>query len=405
MKLKSLFKILLFIFISAISTLSCYANLNSMGDKKIQSILDDFRLKSKAPAAVLSINFADNKIRNFVSGTVKKMTAEDPYSPKVTTQNLFQIGSITKSFTAVIILQLEAEGKLSIHDTIFDITQKYGPWLPKKEYEAWKTISIKQLLNMTSGIFDVTEDKTFMNILAKDPEKNWTPKEILKYALKHKPYFSPGMGWHYSNGTYNILDLLIEKVTKNSFETEINHRILRKCGLHNTFYLPYEYPKHIMDRVAHGYVFAGGEFSPPMKSGTDMTRFNLSAAGPSGALVSNSIDITEWERMLFSNQILPPAQLHELLTAVCMNDNKECRPGETLSPGSHSQGFSLGLSRMYDPDLGIIWVYLGETPGYTSGLMWLPQNHVGLAMTISGTSAQGQKLLKKLGEIAKLIKK
>ena len=378
----------LFLFISC-----CYADKNVNNQEKIQSLLDNFRKESNAPAAVLTINYADNRVSNYVSGNIKK-----------TTNNLFQIGSITKSFTAVIILQLEAEGKLSINDTIFDITQKYGSWLPKDEYNAWKNISIKQLLNMTSGIFDITEDENFMKILAKHPEKNWQPEEILRYAYIHEPYFAPGMGWHYTNGAYNILGMLVEKVTQNSFENEINQRLIKKYNLANTFYLPYEYPKNILNRMAHGYAYHGGGFSPPIKSGKDMTRFNMSAAGPSGALVSNSIDITKWVKLIFSNQILPEIQMNELLSAVCMGDNQSCRAGETLPLNSHSQGFSLGIVHMYDSELGLIWVYFGDTPGYSSGFIWLPKKKIALAMTISSTSEKGKKLLKKLSEIATITK-
>jgi D-alanyl-D-alanine carboxypeptidase len=305
----------------------------------------------------------------------------------------------------VVILQLEAEGRLSINDTIFALTQRHGSWLPAKEFDAWKNITVKQLLNMTSGIFDVTEDKDFMKNLASHPEKDWKPEEIIKYAYQQKPYFLPGKGWHYTNGAYNILGMLIEKVTHHSFENEINKRILKKYNLTHTFYLPYEYPKNITNRMAHGYVYKGGGFSPPMRSGDDVTGFNMSAAGPSGALVSNSSDITKWVRILFSNTILPAAQMDELLTAVCVGENKSCQAGEALPADSHSQGFSLGLTRIYDPQLGLIWVYFGDTPGYSSGFIWLPKQNIALAMTMSSTSENANRLLKKLSEIAKLILK
>lgn len=287
--------------------------------------------------------------------------------------------------------------------TLFLTLLKYGKWLPKNEYEAWKNVSINQLLNMTSGVFDVVEDEKFRKILAKHPEKQWTQEEIIKYASQHKSYFPPGMGWHYSNTTYNILGLLIEKITQNSFENEINKRLLKKYNLSNTFYLPYEYPKTILNRMAHGYVYNGGGFSPPMKSGDDMTHFNMSAAGPSGALTANSIDIAKWVQFLFSNKILPATQMNELLAAVCTGDDGTCHAGEILSKESHSQGFSLGLLRLYDPELGIVWVYFGDTPGYSSGFLYLPNKNVILAMTISATSENGRKLLKNLSEIAKLI--
>lgn len=394
---KILFIFTLFFFF----TNCCYAN-TTVVDSKIQKILDDFRESSSAPAAVLSISYANHKLSNYVSGTIEKISPKNPRSSDITTNNLFQIGSITKSFTAVIILQLEAEGKLSINDTIFDITKKYGPWLPVDEYNAWKDISIKQLLNMTSGIYDVTEDEDFMKILAEHPEKTWKPEEILKYAYKHKPYFLPGMGWHYTNGAYNILGMLVEHITKNTFENEINKRLLEKYNLSNTFYLPYEFPKKILNQMAHGYVYSDGGFSPPMKSGDDMTLFNLSAAGPSGAIVSNAIDITKWVRLLFSNKILPATQQNELLTAVCVG-GEACKAGEVLASDNHSPGFSLGLIRIYDPQLGVIWGYLGQTPGYSSGFIWVPKKNIVLAMTTSATSKNSKKLLKSLDEIARLI--
>lgn len=112
---------IIFLWISFLFTNCCYAT-SIIGNKKIQELLDDFRKSSNAPAAVLSIR-SDNEISNYVSGNVKKITPKNPNPPAITTNNLFQIGSITKSFTSVIILQLEAEGKLSINDTIFDITK------------------------------------------------------------------------------------------------------------------------------------------------------------------------------------------------------------------------------------------------------------------------------------------
>jgi len=382
----------------------CYANINAT-NHDIQNLLNNFRINSNVPAAVLSINSQDNKLSNFVSGTLMQRTATDKNPSPIATDNLFQIGSITKSFTAAVVLQLEAEGKLSINDTISDITQKYGQWLPKKEYDAWKNISIKQLLNMTSGIYSVTEDKDFMSMLAKQPLKNWTPQEIIKYAYKNKSYFFPGKGWHYSDTNYNILEILIETVTKHSFKDEINQRILKKYGLNNTYYLPCEYPINIMDRMAHGYAYTGGGFSPPIASGSDMTRFNMSAAGASGALVSNSIDITRWVKLIFTGNILPAAQLNEMMSAVCTGEDKSCNPGEPLSSDSHSQGYSLGLARIYDPQLGVVWVYIGGTPGYFSSLMWLPKKNIALALTVSATTKESKKLLKLLGESAKLILK
>jgi len=369
----------------------------------LQQFIDNYRINNHLPAAVLSVNFPNNKTITVVSGTVQNESFINPNPKLVTPDNLFQIGSITKSFTAVIILQLESEGRLSINNTLADIAQQYGQFLPKNEYDAWKNISIKQLLNMTSGIFDVTEDTDFINILAKTPKRNWMPQEIIAYAYKHKPYFSPGLGWHYSNTNYNILELLIQTITKHSFEDEINQRILKKYSLNHTYYLPYQYPTNIINRMAHGYAYIDGGFSPPILSGSDMTYANMSAAGASGALVSNSKDVTRWVRLLFTGKILPTFQYNELLSVVCQGTDNTCRPGEPLSQNSHSEGYSLGLVRLYDPQWGIIWAYVGGTPGYYSAFMWLQEKNIALAMTVSATTMESKKILRSLAQAAKLI--
>lgn len=394
-----------FLMILFFSMTSGYAITNPTLDKKLQTLLDDFRMHSQVPAAVLCVNFPDKNIIHFVSGTLQKRTSIDPHPPLVTINNLFQIGSITKSFTAAIILQLEAEGKLSIEDTLADITQRYGPWLPKNEYSVWKNISIKQLLNMTSGIFSVTEDADFLNVIGQHPEKSWTAQEIIHYAYKNKPYFSPGTGWHYSDTDYYILEILIEAVSKHSFTDEINNRILKKYSLNNTYYLPHAYSENIMQKMAHGYAYAQGGFSPPMTSGSDTTSANMSAASAAGALVSTSVDVTQWVRLLFTpGEVLAPAQLNEMLSAVCTGNEGPCTAGAPLSANSHSQGFSLGLARMYDPELGLMWFYIGGTYGYYSAFIWLPEQKISLALTVNATTKTSKKLLKTLAEMAKLVK-
>lgn len=394
------------VFLLLLSTLyPGYSNASSI-NSDLQQLVDDFRIKSHAPAAVLSMR-SPNQVNHFTSGTVRRISAENPNPPKITTEHLFQIGCNTKPFTAIVLLQLEAEGKISINDTIAEVTQKYGSFLPKREYQLWKGITIKQLLNMTSGIFDIVEDETgnkeFMEILARYPEKQWKPIEIFRLSSKYKPYFPPGKGWHYSNPAYNLLGSLVEAVTKHSFEYEMNQRIFKKYDLNHTFYLPYEYPDNIMQKMAHGYVYSGSAFSPPMKSGSDMTRFNMSPAGPAGAMVSNSTDLTRWAYLLFTGKILAPQQLKEMLTTVCRGNDKSCVPGEVLSDDSHSDGFGLGFARMHDPQLGIIWFNIGNTPGYYSAIAWIPNKKTALALTLSADSKEAEKILKTLVKAAKLV--
>ena len=110
--------------------------------------------------------------------------------------NSMRIGSITKTFTATIILQLVDQHKLRLDDPV----SKYQPDVPNGAH-----ITIRQLLNMTSGLYTYSSDPGFIQALLADPYKVWQPEELLAIAFKHQPYFAPGTGWFYDNTNYILL--------------------------------------------------------------------------------------------------------------------------------------------------------------------------------------------------------
>src|SRR5215472_704559 len=115
--------------------------------------------------------------------------------------NYMRIASITKTMTATVILRLVDQGKLGLDDPV----SKYQPEVPNG-----KNITIRELLNMSSGLFNYSEDKGFDPALLANPYKVWQPEELLAIAFKHQPYFAPGKGWHYSNTNTVLLGLIIE---------------------------------------------------------------------------------------------------------------------------------------------------------------------------------------------------
>jgi D-alanyl-D-alanine carboxypeptidase len=143
--------------------------------------------------------------------------------------NVFRIGSNTKTMTCTVLLQLVDEGKISLTDKL----SKYYPEYPKAD-----KIDIAMLLNMRSGIFNYSEDlPVFMQSMVSNPAKVWQPQELINLGLSHDFYFEPGADFHYSNTNTFILGQLIEKLTGNSLETEINNRILKALNLNNTKFL------------------------------------------------------------------------------------------------------------------------------------------------------------------------
>ncbi len=137
----------------------------------------------------------------------------------------FRIGSNTKTFTGTVLLQLVDEGKLVLEDKL----SKYYPLYPKAD-----SITIAMLCNMTSGVFNYTDDETWLNTTDANPTRVWTPQELVNAGFSNNFYFSPGKSWQYSNTNTIILGMLIEKLTGNTLEEEIETRIVNPLKLQNT---------------------------------------------------------------------------------------------------------------------------------------------------------------------------
>lgn len=172
-----------------------YANPTDNHCKKAQRLLDEFRAQNN----IVGIGIYAGSCYLF-SGSAKLGEQKS-----ISQHNLFQIGSITKSYFSAILLQFESESENGEIPITFNINQKLKRWLP--QYSDWVNVTIKQLLNMTSGIYNYTEMPNFTQMILKHREKIWTANEIVNLAYKHKPntYFAAGKGWHYSDTNYIIV--------------------------------------------------------------------------------------------------------------------------------------------------------------------------------------------------------
>ena len=133
----------------------------------------------------------------------------------------FRIASITKTFTGTAVLQLVDEGKLRLDDPV----AAYQPEVPNGA-----NITIRHLLNMTSGLYDYGDDKSFNEKIDAEPGKVWNPKDLLAIAFQHQPYFALGKGIHYSNTNYILLGLIIEQITGRPVEHVFHDRILGRSA-------------------------------------------------------------------------------------------------------------------------------------------------------------------------------
>ncbi len=301
----------------------------------------------------------------------------DPASKPITPQTLFQIGSNTKAFTAAILLQLEAEDKLSISETV-------GDRLP--EYPAWRGVTIRQLLNMTSGIPEYLSVPGLLKVEAQNIHRRWTPPQVIAWVdpvYGHAP--PPSMqGWSYTNTGYLLSQLIIERVTGRSFAAELSDRFLgSKYGLTNTYYSANVYPQSVVEQLVSGYFWNADPENAVLKPllGVDMKTADLSWAQAAGSMLGTPEDLTHWVRALYTGSALAPKQRSELLSIVSDTTGKPIAQ-TTLKD---KLGFGLGVGQETVPTLGTFWYYQGETLGYRMLYFYFPGKDVVVAFGLNSS--------------------
>jgi D-alanyl-D-alanine carboxypeptidase len=245
-----------------------------------------------------------------------------------------RVGSITKSFVSTVVLQLVGERRLSLDDTV----EKWQPGLIPQGAQ----VTVRQLLNHTSGIFNYTEDEAFVEHLLSDPLQAVTPHELIAVANAQSPVFAPGTSWSYSNTNYIVAGLILQRVTHRPVSRLIEQRILQPLRLRHTSF-PERSP-NIPGYHAHGYY-------PPALSGegyVDFTRVTPTWAWTAGAVISNVDDLRTFYRALLGGRLLKPAQLAEM---------------KDLVPTGAGLGYGLGLYSV-STECGTIWGHDGGVPGY-----------------------------------------
>ncbi|MDJ0460233.1 serine hydrolase domain-containing protein [Streptomyces sp. H27-C3] len=228
----------------------------------------------------------------------------------------YRVGSITKTFVATVLLQLQAEGRLDLDDTV----DQWLPGLIRGNGNDGRRITVRQLLNHTSGIYSYTEDPDFVKSVFGDGffkhrYDTWIPRQLVKTAMGHKPDFAPGTSWNYSNTNFTVAGMVIEKVTGRSYGKEIERRILKPLELRATS-VPGTDAR--MPRPS-GRAYSTLSVDPNAKV-HDVTELNPSAAGAAGEMISNSSDLQRFYRALLKGRLLPKQQLKEMMTTVAVGD-------------------------------------------------------------------------------------
>lgn len=298
---------------------------------RLQALLDEL-VAAGAPGVLAVVDDGQHTWR--LSSGAGRLDPRRPLSPAAR----FRVGSITKTFVATVVLQLVQEGQLRLDDSV-------ERWLPGL-VPAGGRISVRMLLNHTSGIFNYTDEPAFIQYLAHHRYSTIPPRRLVQLAVSHPPVFPPGHGWSYSNTNYILTGLIIEAATGRSVQQLLAHRIFQPLGLSST-----EFPTAAVIRGyhSHGYLPADNPFLPsPDGRPIDVTAINPSWAWAAGAVTSTATDLATFYTALLGGHLLPPALLRAMETTVNVNP---------------VFGYGLGLYTQRGP-CGTIWGHDGGVPGF-----------------------------------------
>jgi len=266
--------------------------------KRLDSVLNHAMMTDSIPGIIGGIWIPGKGEYTFSKGTSE--LGKD--NPRTMDQSI-RIGSITKTFTATVFLQLCDEGKVALNDKL----DKYFPQVPNA-----KDITMRMLLDMTSGLGDFLDapvlDSAFFHV--GNGDRKFTDEQILEISIKLPPVFSPGEQgkWNYSNINYLLLGMIIKKVTNNSWESEITERIIKKLNLTNT---EVRTSPNMPSPHAHGYMrdTSTGEVK-------DVTIMEPSITGSAGCMISNINDLTIWSKALSDGTLLSDTMQAERMKLV-----------------------------------------------------------------------------------------
>ncbi|QES06123.1 class A beta-lactamase-related serine hydrolase [Streptomyces venezuelae] len=262
----------------------------------------------------------------------------------------FRVGSITKTFTATVLLQLQAEHRIDLDDPV----EKWLPGVVRGNGHDGRRITVRQLLNHTSGIYSYTNDPAFQDKVfgpgfLEHRYDTWSPEQLVAVALAHPAEFEPGTDWNYSNTNFVLAGMVIEKVTGRPYGKEVQNRIIKPLGLRAT-------------SVPGTRVTVPKPNSPawsklsrdPNAPVHDVTALNPSIAGAAGEMISDANDLQTFYRALLKGRLLPKAEMKEMTTTVA------------VSPELPGTGYGLGLMKQKLSCGKEIWGHGGGIHGSSS---------------------------------------
>ena len=303
----------------------------------------------------------------------------------MTPDDLMLQGSVGKTYAAAVALQLVREGKIDLDDRV----EKYlgrEPWFARLPNA--RDITVRMLMNHTSGLVRYEFKEQFTKDLTAQPDKTWKPEELVAYILDTAAPFAAGKGWDYSDTNYIVLGMIIERVTKSSYYEQARRRLLRPLKLART--VPSDSRR--VRGLAQGYAGANNPFGgADAMISNGRFRINPQFEWTGGGMASTAEDLARWAKALYEGPAVHPSLLPTMLEGVPARLGPEAKYG-------------LGVIIRPSP-VGTTYGHSGFFPGYVTEMVYFPRLKAAVAVQVNTSvpRATGKPLYRFATELAEVI--
>jgi D-alanyl-D-alanine carboxypeptidase len=321
----------------------------------VRSRLEELQRSSHFPGMTAGFVLPDGR-----SGSVAIGLADLDRKTPMRVGDRMLAGSIGKTYFSAVALQLIAEGKLEL-DTKIKTWLGSEPWFDRLPNGA--DITLRMLMNHTSSVPEHVLDPTFIAAVKKEPDKHWSPPELVAYVLGRKPHFPAGEGWSYADTNYILAGMIIERVTGRGLYSLVKDRLLDR------FHLAATSPStsRVLAGLIPGHSGKGSPFGiegPSIKDGKVI--FNPQCEWAGGGFVSTAEELARWARLLYGGDVLSTQSLETLSAGV---------PAKTGKGDQYGLGVQIRLSP-WGKSLG----HGGWFPGYLSEMEYFPATRLAVAV-------------------------
>lgn len=344
--------------------LCAQADLHAL-QMRLKAKLDELFAQSNVPGVSASVVLPEGYVMPFAAGS-----ADKELKKPMSVLTLMIQGSVGKTYVAAVALQMIHDKKLGLNEKVSSYLGK-EPWfdqLPNAQ-----NVTVRMLMNHTSGIMRYELDPKFTDDLTMQPTKVWTPAERISYVLGKKPKFAAGQGWDYSDTNYIVLGMIIEKITGKRIEELIRTKLLEPLSLKQTT----SSDRLIVKGLAQGYAGPQNPFGGKerMLNADGSMIVNPQFEWTGGGMASTTADLARWAKLMYEGKAFDASMLPVML--------------EGVSAPMLGREAKYGLGVILRPTpLGKTYGHSGFFPGYMTEVMYWPETKVAVAVQVNTSEFQ-----------------